>query len=83
MLWASGLFPRRMTFPVLAAAFGVFGVFFLLKSAQLNGPTCLGAPVCAFSVVLLVFGVMFAIVAVVLALLWALSQGLRRLLPPG
>ncbi len=82
MLWALGLFPRRLGFGFLAIVFGVFALFFLVKSVQFNGPSCVGAPVCAFSIVFLVFGVMFALVAGILALFWALDPLVRRLWPP-
>lgn len=85
MFWAlraSGVIPRRKVFAILAVVFGAFGAFFLLKSWQLDVPGCLGAPVCAFSIVLLVFGIAFGIAAIVLAVLWAVGPRVGRLLPP-
>lgn len=82
MLWASGLLPRRLLFLILAVGFGAFGAFFLLKGFQLNTPGCLGAPVCAFSIVFLLFGATFLVAATILAILWAISPKLSRPFPP-
>ncbi|HZY92905.1 MAG TPA: hypothetical protein VFG07_09095 [Thermoplasmata archaeon] len=83
MLWASGLLFRSRTHPFLAAGFGVFALFFLVKSVQFNGPGCLGAPVCAISIVFLLFGVAFGIAALVLGIQWAVTPRVRQPFPPG
>lgn len=74
MLWATGLLGGRWVRPVLALFFGVFALFFLVKSVQFGGPGCLGAPVCAFQIVFLVFGIAFGIAALVLTLLWLVRR---------
>ncbi len=82
VLWATGVLGRSRAHPFLALGFGVFAAFFLVKSVQFSGPSCLGAPVCALSIVCLVFGLAFAVAALALTVLWAVTPRVNRPFPP-